>query len=58
MDTKKKCNHCGGSIEIRNPTGECDHLYYPENCDVCRKAEGSKREDFKMYSRAKGWSRG
>ncbi len=25
------CPNCGGSIEIRNPTGKCDHLYYPEN---------------------------
>jgi hypothetical protein len=21
----------GGVIAIRNPTGKCDHLYYPEN---------------------------
>jgi hypothetical protein len=26
-----KCKYCGGDIEIRNPTGKCDHLYYPEN---------------------------
>ncbi len=25
------CPDCGGLIEIRNPTGKCDHLYYPEN---------------------------
>lgn len=25
------CTKCGGSIKIRNPTGKCDHLYYPEN---------------------------
>jgi len=25
------CPNCGGKIEIRNPTGRCDHLYYPEN---------------------------
>lgn len=28
--SKKKCPECGGYIAIRNPTGECDHLYYPE----------------------------
>lgn len=30
-----KCFHCGGDKTIRNPTGKCDHLYYPENCHVC-----------------------
>ena len=29
------CNHCGFDIAIRNPSGYCDHLYYPECCDVC-----------------------
>ena len=30
------CEHCGGDIEIRNPSGYCDHLYYPENCKICK----------------------
>ena len=25
------CPNCGGDIAIKNPTGRCDHLYYPEN---------------------------
>lgn len=25
------CPTCEGLIAIRNPTGFCDHLYYPEN---------------------------
>ena len=25
------CKYCGGDIEIRNPMGNCDHLYYPDN---------------------------
>ena len=25
-----KCKYCGELIEIRNPTGNCDHLFYPE----------------------------
>ena len=29
----KKCPICGESASIRNPTGKCDHLYYPENLD-------------------------
>lgn len=30
------CKHCGGKLEIRNPSGYCDHLYYPDNCSTCR----------------------
>jgi len=29
------CNHCKLQIAIRNPSGKCDHLYYPFNCKVC-----------------------
>jgi hypothetical protein len=25
------CKHCGGPIAIRNPTGTCEHLYWPDN---------------------------
>ena len=24
------CKHCHGSIAVRNPTGLCDHLYFPD----------------------------
>jgi len=27
----KVCPVCGGDTAIRNPTGKCDHLYYPDN---------------------------
>ena len=30
---KGVCPRCDGAIEIRNPTGKCDHLKYPENLD-------------------------
>jgi len=30
------CMHCEQSVELRNPTGYCDHLYYPEKCLICR----------------------
>jgi hypothetical protein len=36
----KICKHCGMDIAIRNPSGHCDHLYYPENCTVCKSLEG------------------
>ena len=34
---EEKCKHCGGDIHIRYPVrgSGCDHLYYPENCEVC-----------------------
>ncbi len=25
------CKYCGLNAEIRNPSGNCDHLYYPDN---------------------------
>ena len=31
MNENKFCEYCGGDIKIRNPMGNCDHLYYPEN---------------------------
>jgi len=36
MTLNTKCNHCLESITIRNPSGFCDHLYYPNNCEVCK----------------------
>ena len=26
----KICKYCGGDIAIRNPTGKCDHLHWPD----------------------------
>jgi len=38
---KRKCAHCGGSIDIRNPTGKCDHLHWPFNLsDEAKTANG------------------
>jgi len=39
MTDQDKCPHCGMSKKVRNPSGFCDHLYYPENCKVCRDRE-------------------
>ena len=36
------CQHCKGDLVIRNPKGFCDHLYYPKNCEVCRKDKKMK----------------
>ena len=37
------CRHCGGPIAIRNPTGKCDHLYYPESCKICKNWDNPKK---------------
>lgn len=29
------CHHCRMPISLRNPSGSCDHLYYPESCETC-----------------------
>jgi rRNA maturation protein Nop10 len=35
------CKHCGGDISIRNPTGWCDHLYWPDNLtEEAKRANG------------------
>ena len=32
----KLCPHCKMDLSIRNPSGFCDHLYYPDYCKVCQ----------------------
>ncbi len=31
------CEHCKGLLSIRMPvpSSKCDHLYYPECCEIC-----------------------
>lgn len=37
----QNCAHCGGAKNVRNPTGECDHLYWPELLsDAAKRANG------------------
>lgn len=33
---KQICPHCKMDISIRNPSGFCDHLYYPDSCKICK----------------------
>jgi len=40
----KICEHCNHSIATRNPSGYCDHLYYPDNCKVCKAREDRKKK--------------
>lgn len=41
-----KCQHCGYDTCIQPPkeTG-CNHVYYPEACEVCDDREELKREN-------------
>lgn len=39
------CAYCGGPIAIRNPTGNCDHLYFPE----CLSDDAKIANGFKQY---------
>lgn len=35
IEKEKICTHCGFDTGLRNPSGSCDHLYYPEKCNIC-----------------------
>ncbi len=57
--SENKCPHCNMDKEIRNPSGFCDHLYYPESCDVCKefwknkvtkRLELAEKVDFKIIA--------
>lgn len=44
----RNCAHCGGPRLLRNPTGACDHLYWPDNLSAAaREANGleSRKDD-------------
>ncbi len=38
------CPHCDYSIDLRNPSGFCDHLHYPDECHVCGKSKPAVEE--------------
>lgn len=39
------CSHCGYSTDVRNQSGRCDHLYYPENCHICWNNQKGEAEE-------------
>jgi len=42
--TDNRCRHCGGDRALRNPRGDCDHLYWPDKLtDAAKIANGYKR---------------
>jgi hypothetical protein len=51
----ERCKYCGGPVAIRNPTGVCDHLYYPENCNtkLCRWQPVLSEEQLAEFDRLK-----
>jgi len=42
--TTELCPHCKMDKAIRNPSGFCDHLYYPDYCKICQKASKPKSD--------------
>lgn len=43
MSVPQLCDHCKMDIEIANPSGYCNHVYYPDNnCDECKRMRGAK----------------
>ncbi len=47
-----KCKHCGGDIAIRNPRGDCDHLYWPDMLtDEAKQANGYVLETVTQWVR-------
>lgn len=41
MSDDNLCKHCGGKSSVRNPTGTCDHLCWPDGLtDEARLANG------------------
>ena len=44
-----KCQHCKMDTAIRNLSGYCDHLYYPEYCKVCN--SGVRLWLFRLFNR-------
>lgn len=49
MAKKDICPHCYMSIKIRNQSGYCDHLRYPENCAVCSGKPAITRDNWKKH---------
>ena len=44
------CKHCGGDIAVRNPTGDCDHLYWPDMLtDDAKRANGFVLVEVKTF---------
>lgn len=45
LNDGEACKHCLGLISIRMPvpSSGCDHLYYPDNCKICKNWKTHKR---------------
>lgn len=40
-NTEPMCAHCGGPIAVRNPRGDCEHLFWPDYLtDEAKRANG------------------
>jgi len=51
-----KCTHCGEDLKVRNKSGYCDHLYYPENCTICSKDHKECKDTHNaIYANVAAW---
>ena len=48
VENKDICKHCNTPIAVRNLSGYCDHLHYPENCKVCQELLNPKKKIEKL----------
>lgn len=56
MSKREKCKHCKMPIAIRNLSGFCDHLHYPEYCDICNgKTPPAKEERWEKRITEANW---
>ncbi len=61
--SERLCPICKGSVEIRNPIGLCDHLYYPDTLDPSKllslyesleaENQGLKEQNEKLFRKFK-----
>jgi hypothetical protein len=54
MSDDDTCLFCKGQKSIRNPTGKCDHLYFPENLtEEARVANGYVKATVEVWVKPK-----
>lgn len=53
MSNEHLCAHCGGSKDMRNPSGHCDHLYWPDYLtDEAKRANGYVPVQYMAWTKA------
>jgi len=45
---RELCEHCKMDKSLRNPSGFCDHLQWPDYCETCQKANQGGEKDLEI----------